>query len=181
MLKGARLMSDREDQEKKETKPWEKTFSDDQDKDQEGNFSRTRRRKQNSYHTMFTTILVVAIIALASAPIIYWVNHQSSFNHPTDTEQVADSSSSKKKSSANSAKTSVETSKVTSSKKASATSKKESSASSSSADEKYVTVEAGQGAYRVAVNNGITVDELYQLNGLSSGATLTPGQQIRVK
>ena len=104
MLKGARLMSDREDQEKKETKPWEKTFSDDQDKDQEGNFSRTRRRKQNSYHTMFTTILVVAIIALASAPIIYWVNHQSSFNHPTDTEQVADSSSSKKKSSANSAK-----------------------------------------------------------------------------
>ncbi|KRL92990.1 LysM peptidoglycan-binding domain-containing protein [Limosilactobacillus equigenerosi] len=45
----------------------------------------------------------------------------------------------------------------------------------------YATVQRGQGLYRVAVNNGITVQQLMQLNGLSSSANLQPGQQLRVR
>lgn len=43
----------------------------------------------------------------------------------------------------------------------------------------YATVQPGQGLYRVAVNHGLTVAQLRQLNpGLT---TLSPGQQVRVR
>lgn len=45
----------------------------------------------------------------------------------------------------------------------------------------YATVQRGQGLYRVAVNNGITVQQLMQMNGLSSSSNLQPGQQLRVR
>lgn len=182
-----------EKQPKHELKPWEKTFSDDQDLDQEGNLSRTKHRKQNSHNSMVTTILILAIIVLAATPVIYWWSHQSSFNHPqSDTERVAETSSTKKQSadkksttkkSTTSATTSSKTTKKASSKASSSSteSSSESSSSESSEDAKYVTVTAGQGIYRIAANNGISVDELRQLNGLSANATLTPGQQLRVK
>ncbi len=60
-----------------------------------------------------------------------------------------------------------------------------SSQESSSTDESngtYVTVGAGQGLYRVATNNGLSVNELLQLNpGLSAGSTINPGQRVRIK
>ena len=55
-----------------------------------------------------------------------------------------------------------------------------SSSSSSNSEAKYVTVSSGQGIYRVAVNNGLTVDQLLQLNP-GMGSNLNPGQQVRVK
>lgn len=45
----------------------------------------------------------------------------------------------------------------------------------------YYTVSAGENAYRIALNHNMTTEELYQLNGLQSGATITPGMQLRVK
>ena len=45
----------------------------------------------------------------------------------------------------------------------------------------YATVGAGQGIYRVAVNNGLTVQQLLQLNPGLAGTELKPGQQVRVK
>lgn len=56
-----------------------------------------------------------------------------------------------------------------------------SSSSASSSSGSYVTVGAGQGIYRIAANNGLTVSELLQLNGLTSTSTIKPGQQLRVK
>ncbi|MBF5067211.1 LysM peptidoglycan-binding domain-containing protein, partial [Salmonella enterica subsp. enterica serovar Istanbul] len=56
-----------------------------------------------------------------------------------------------------------------------------SSSSESSSGTKYVTVEAGQGVYRVATNAGISVDKLLELNGLSSDATISAGQRLRVR
>ncbi|MCT0223112.1 LysM domain-containing protein, partial [Lactiplantibacillus plantarum] len=53
--------------------------------------------------------------------------------------------------------------------------------SESSSGTKYVTVEAGQGVYRVATNAGISVDKLLELNGLSSDATISAGQRLRVR
>ena len=52
----------------------------------------------------------------------------------------------------------------------------------SSQQEQYISVPAGQGLYRVAVNNGLTLDQLLQLNpGLTANSSISPGQQIRVK
>ena len=45
----------------------------------------------------------------------------------------------------------------------------------------YATVQSGQGLYRVAVNNGISLQELLQLNGLNSASDIAPGQRLRVK
>ena len=54
--------------------------------------------------------------------------------------------------------------------------------SSSEAEHQYISVPAGQGLYRVAVNNGLTLDQLLQLNpGLSANSSISPGQQIRIK
>ncbi|GHP12753.1 peptidoglycan-binding protein [Lentilactobacillus fungorum] len=46
---------------------------------------------------------------------------------------------------------------------------------------KYATVKAGQGLYRVAVNHGISLNELLQLNGLTTNSAIHPGQRLRVK
>lgn len=60
--------------------------------------------------------------------------------------------------------------------------KSSSGASSTKNGKRYAEVGSGQGIYRVAVNNGLTVDQLLQMNpGLSSGSTITPGQKVRVK
>lgn len=187
-------MSDkREDQPKDEKKPWEKTFSDDQDLDQEGNLSRTKHRKQTTHNSMITTILIVIIIVLAATPVIYWIDHQSSFNKPDSGSETVAQSSTRHQSSTSHKKTSVKTSvsvkKASSTKESSSSAVKassdsetsSSSSSASSSDEKYVTVPAGQGLYRVAVNNGITVQKLCELNGISSSTALTPGQRLRVK
>ncbi|ANK59572.1 peptidoglycan-binding protein LysM [Loigolactobacillus backii] len=68
-----------------------------------------------------------------------------------------------------------------SSSSSSAASTSSSAASANSSSGSYVTVAAGQGVYRVAANNGLSVQELLKLNGLTSAATIKPGQQLRVK
>ncbi|GAF35397.1 LysM peptidoglycan-binding domain-containing protein [Lentilactobacillus farraginis] len=52
---------------------------------------------------------------------------------------------------------------------------------SSSGGHRYATVQAGQGIYRVAVNNGLTMAQLMEMNGLSSDSQIHPGQKLRVK
>ena len=52
----------------------------------------------------------------------------------------------------------------------------------STSDEKYISAPAGQGLYRIAVNNGLTLDQLLDLNpGLTPNSSLSPGQQVRVR
>ncbi|MFD1125887.1 LysM peptidoglycan-binding domain-containing protein [Lentilactobacillus raoultii] len=46
---------------------------------------------------------------------------------------------------------------------------------------RYATVQAGQGIYRVAVNNGLTMSQLMQMNGLSTASQIHPGERLRVK
>lgn len=89
----------REETRRQKDELWDKTFADNEDLGQDGHLSRTEHRRQRSHDSAVTTILIVLIIILAAAPIIYWVNHKQSFNHPIRTEQQAASSvSSKKKS-----------------------------------------------------------------------------------
>ena len=189
-------MKRREDERAEGNHLWDKTFEDNQDLDKEGNLSRTEHRKQSSATSRVTTILVVLIIILAAAPVLYWVNHEKSFSHPSQkTEQVASTTSSKKKASSKSAssassKSSTKLSKGKSTTSPSSTntsststsaSSSSSSTSASSSSAVYATVESGQGIYRVAVNNGLTVSELVKLNGISTTAKLYPGEKLRVR
>ncbi|WP_262336388.1 LysM peptidoglycan-binding domain-containing protein, partial [Limosilactobacillus fermentum] len=123
---------------------------------------------------------------------LYWVNHQQSFNHPQRTVKVASSSTatSKKKASSTSSSASVSKGKQASSSssvsKAASTSSSSalasfSSASSSSTTAVYTTVESGQGIYRVAKDNGLTVAELASLNGITTTTAIHPGERLRVK
>lgn len=43
------------------------------------------------------------------------------------------------------------------------------------------TVQAGDSLYRIAVSNGLSLDELLSLNGLNSSSTIHPGQTLKVK
>ena len=167
----------REDQ--RNEKLWDKTFTDNQDIDKEGHLSRMAHRKQSTHNAQITTILIVLIIILAATPVLYWVNHQQSFNHPQRTVKVASSSTatSKKKASSTSSSASVSKGKQASSSSSVSTS----SASSSSTTAVYTTVESGQGIYRVAKDNGLTVAELASLNGITTTTAIHPGERLRVK
>ncbi len=189
----------REDHRQEAGKLWDKTFEDNQDLDDSGHLSRTAHRKQSSHNSRITTILIVLIVILAATPIIYWVHHEQSFNHPQQTEKVAQSVSSKAKKASSHAKSktkskssATETAKAKSSSQADSTSitSAQSSSSSSAAAStsstsesgaKYTTVGSGQGIYRVATNNGLTVAELASLNNISPNTPLYPGQRLRVK
>ncbi|GLB46891.1 peptidoglycan-binding protein [Philodulcilactobacillus myokoensis] len=52
---------------------------------------------------------------------------------------------------------------------------------SSSTNGEYATVGSGQGIYRVAENAGISMQQLMQLNHLSSTSSIHPGERLRVK
>lgn len=190
----------REDQRPENEKLWDKTFEDDEDIDSKGNLSRVKRRKQDSHNSRITTILVVLIIILAAAPIIYWVRHEQAFDHPVRHEQVAESTKVTKKKSASgksshhkrhpSSSSSIDSSEDSSNTNISSTEMAASSAVSSSrsissssigTDNKYATVQSGQGIYRIAANNGLTVDELARMNNISPNTSLHPGQRLRVK
>lgn len=82
----------REESRRQRDELWDKTFDDNEDLDSEGHLSRTEHRRQRSHNSMVTTVLIVLIIILAATPVIYWVNHRQSFNHPVRTEQRAASS-----------------------------------------------------------------------------------------
>lgn len=189
----------REDQRPENEKLWDKTFEDSEDTDSKGNLSRVKRRKKDSQNSRITTILVVLIIILAAAPIFFWVRHEQSFDHPVREERVAQGTT--KKSASNKshhsrshhrAKTakhkssSVSSSNVnvdeeSSAAQSSVESSPASTESTSNNDNKYATVQSGQGIYRVAANNGLTVSELARLNNISPNAALQPGQRLRVK
>jgi LysM repeat protein len=164
------------------------------------------KKKRNTKNIMGSLIWVIIILAIGS--LAYYMTQKQDFlqnTGNTTTTQVAKSSSDKAKSSkkkvsskSNSAKSESKSSEAkTSSSKSSSSKVKSSSESTSSASvssvevpsssqssatgASYARVEAGQGLYRVAVNNGISVQKLMELNGLSSSSDIEPGQQLRVR
>lgn len=189
----------REDQRPENEKLWDKTFEDNEDVDSKGNLSRVKRRKQDSHNSRITTILVVLIIILAAAPIIYWVRHEQAFDHPVRHERVAQSAKVTKKKSASeksshhkrhpSSSSSIDSSQdysttnnsSTEMAASSAISSSRASSSSTESSNRYATVQSGQGIYRIAANNGLTVDQLARINNISPNTAVHPGQRLRVK
>lgn len=192
-------MSQKDDRHTK--KPWENTFEDE--KDELGNYSRTASRKSSHKNAVLTnSLLLVFVVIVIGTIALYFISQKTAnktFDDNGNVEVVSSTAqkSSKKKATtkAKSSSSEVESSQETStqeessqqesqaSSEATTSSASSSAAESSSAqDAQYVTVQAGQGLYRVATNNGLTVNELLTLNpGLTANSTLTPGQQIRVK
>ncbi|UQS82773.1 LysM peptidoglycan-binding domain-containing protein [Bombilactobacillus folatiphilus] len=56
-----------------------------------------------------------------------------------------------------------------------------SNAGSATNNSSYYVVQAHDNAYRIALNHGMTTQQLYQLNGLNSNTVLRPGMQLRVR
>lgn len=187
-------MSERRENSRQNNEPlWDKTFNGNEDIGKDGHLSRTEHRKKREHNSTITTVLIVIIIILAAFPLIYWINHKEALDHPVRTEQVAQSSKKKAhssstkrvKSSSSSAKAISSSSSLASSSVSSSSTSTSSAASASSSSEvsgaKYVTVQRNGSIYRIAAQNGITVNQLMQLNGLNLNSHLSPGQQLRVR
>lgn len=188
-------MSNRNDNH--DDKPWEKKFEDG--KDENGLYSRRASKRKDKLNSRLPLVLLLVFCFVIVATIALYFISLKTAAQPTNDDggniEVVTSGSSKssfKKSSAKKRKKSSSTKKEaeSSSSRAESSSQaessssvsEESSSSSQSEGSQYVTVAAGQGLYRIAVNNGLTVDQLVQLNpGLTPSSTVTPGQQLRVK
>lgn len=175
--------------------PWNKQFEDD--RDDQGNLSRVATRKKSHGTKVLQYVLWVLIALFIIVPVAYSAIASNSSNNNSGKDKIAVSSSSKsssssskkpkkhkKQSSSSSSAASSSSSAASSSAAssssapASSSSSSVSSSSSSSAAAGTYTVKAGDNAYRIAVNHGMTLAEFYQLNGRG---TLTPGQTVKVK
>lgn len=86
----------REESREANDRLWDKKFADSEDLGSDGYLSRTEHRRQREHNSTITTVLIVLIIILAAIPLIYWVNHKQTMNHPLRTERLAQSQSNKK-------------------------------------------------------------------------------------
>ena len=56
-------MSERREESREENdRLWDKTFTDDEDRDSDGHLSRTEHRRQREHNSTVTTVLIVLII-----------------------------------------------------------------------------------------------------------------------
>lgn len=164
----------------------------------------TREGKRNSSkNSMYITIIVVVLILVFTIPTAAYVylSHRDNLNQPQTTEtskveSVKRSSSSKKASDESSseqdsttdtteATVTTETSSdvygstSTSMSTTQSTTASSTTTSSSAATGTY-TVKASDNLYRIALNHGMTQQELMQMNGLTS-PTVSVGQVLKVK
>ncbi|PLS38123.1 hypothetical protein CYV26_05210 [Carnobacterium maltaromaticum] len=186
-----------DDQQKEEA--WSRKF-DDEGGFSEGNYSRTARKKaKGGISPILTTLCVfLALLIILPISVVWWYSNNKDVEDTgsaNDQVTMNSSSSSKESSSSSSKESSSESKPVESS----------SAVSSSSApveetpapveptppveetpppvEEPPVTntytVKSGDNLYRIAVNNGMTLDQIKQLNGLSSD-TVSVGQVLKI-
>lgn len=103
---------------------------------------------------------------------------QSRSNNPSYTAPNVSSSSSS--ASASSASTSESESSESATSSSASTDNAEASETSSTASAGTYTVQSGDNAYRIATNNGLTLDEFLTLNGKTE-ASVTPGEVVRIQ
>lgn len=184
-------MTDKE----KQNEPWEASFKDEQP----SQYSRSEHRRKSKRVSTTVGILVLLVVVLSFVPVY---NYLQTLNRPENTETAWTTSSSQssdtkvtdraKESSARAASkraAKASSKKAASEAKAKRESEKEAAKASSSAkqasstdeDKQYATVEAGQGAYRVAANAGISQQELQTLNPGVNLTNIYAGQKLRVK
>lgn len=196
-------MSENEEKVQKDsTEPWENGFSGSKAEPT----SRVAHRRKTQQVRVIIGVLIAAVVALSMVPVIGYLQ---TLNQPSSQEQAwsktmtsetkvtsfssdaakaKEKEESQKKADAEAeAKKQAEAEKTASEKATKEAEKKQSeskpkeSSKPDDKDQKTVAVEAGQGAYRVATNAGISVDELRTLNPGVNLDQLSAGQMLRVK
>ena len=154
------------------SKPWETLFDDD--RDDQGNLSRVATKKKRQGSSKLTWILAILLILVVLAPIIYVkISGDQSRNGANLSNDRVVIQSTKKSSKVPSVTSQQE-------EQTSASAQPSEQASASTAGSSY-TVQAGDNLYRIAVNHGMTLDELLQMNGMSAGSSIAPGTVLKVK
>lgn len=193
-------MSENEEKVQKDSKePWDSSFAESQP----AQTSRVAHRRKTQQVRVIIGVLIAAVVALSMVPVIGYLQ---TLNQPNSQEQAwsktvtsetkvtsfsSDANKTSEKDAAKKAEAEAESKKAEADKaakeseasqKAAASSQKATSESKDSEkDQKTVAVQAGQGAYRVATNAGISVDQLRTLNPGVNIDALSAGQMLRVK
>lgn len=167
--------------------PWEQSIYET---DGEADASRVGKRQNTKGNTAFLTILVILLLLIISIPIGTWLYIsrdkkpvENTVNSTQVSSSVVQSSSTVTSESTSSSSSSTEQTSSSSSSEVAANGENETPepTPASETEAEYTTVIAGEGFQQVAARNGITVEQLEQLNGMSSTETINPGQTLRVK
>ena len=185
--------------------PWEQPiYSVDGQEDQMPSRMQQGRRKRGN--SKFLTIVLLLLFLIAACPAVFSIWKHYVDNQPKQTQttkssttksSVAQSSSS---SSTNQSSTSTQAEETQASEEstqnAENTQNEQSQANQATQEnqntqdaqtttangEEYTTVQAGEGPASIASRTGVSVDEIYRLNGMTADDFyLSPGQQIRIK
>lgn len=191
-------------QQNEMNEPWEQPIYDTEG---EENYSRSAKRNSKKSNTTFLTIVLILIFLIVAIPIGTgaWVLFQKNKPETASTiESTIESSSStiestttkETESSSTESSTSIssETQESTQSSEQPVTppvvepetptvpATPETPTTPENAEGDYIEVLAGEGPNNVAARAGISVDELYRLNGMTAdNFFLTPGQQLRIR
>lgn len=164
--------------------PWEQPIYEVESEQVPSRVQSGRRKRGNH---RFLTIVLILLFIIAAGPAVFsvwklYVDHQ-----PT-TEKVASKESSTSTSTTNSTTESTQSTDSSATTAESTENQTEDantntdSQTQSQAGEEYTTVQAGEGPQSIANRTGVSVEEIYRLNGMTAdNFNLTPGQQIRIK
>ncbi|CAI3410106.1 LysM peptidoglycan-binding domain-containing protein [Enterococcus cecorum] len=196
---------------KKETEnlnePWEQPIYnvEDQEDQMPSRMQQGRRKRGNS---KFLTIVLLLLFLIAACPAAFGIWKHYVDNQPKQTQTTK--SSTKKSSASQTKESSATTSESTTQTEETQTSSSEATiaenqeATENAAEQntqenqegqnsqngetttengaEYTTVQAGEGPATVASRTGVSVEDIYRLNGMTAdNFHLTPGQQIRIK
>ena len=73
--KGGESMGSKNQKPSEENEPWNQTFSED--RDENGNLSRVKLRKENNNHNMITIVVVALIIIISLVALAYGMFKQN--------------------------------------------------------------------------------------------------------
>jgi len=173
--------------------PWEQSIYET---DKNAGGSRSEKRQQKKGNTVFLTILVILLLLIIALPVGTYLyvmrdkpNDNKNASQPSSSVVVQSSTkNSTTQPSSSSADASQEqpasSSDVTNGDGQNSSSSnvpQESTPQSVAEEPEYTEVLNGEGFQQVAARNGISIEQLEQLNGRSRNETLFPGDKLRVK
>ncbi|ALS00603.1 hypothetical protein ATZ33_04210 [Enterococcus silesiacus] len=161
--------------------PWEQSIYDT-DKNSGG--SRSEKRQQKKGNTVFLTILVILLLLIITLPVgtyLYVMRDKPNDNKETSKPSSSVVVQSSTKNSSTQPSSQASTSASSESVAEGQSSVIQETTPTSEVAEAYTEVLNGEGPNQVAARNGITTEELLQLNGLSMDSMLQPGQSLRIK
>lgn len=151
------------------------------------NLSRVQNNKRKNKNGFVAALLIIAIAFVALFPTFHYFIAENPTEHIAEPAKKSSSKSSSVKSSS---KASSKSSSSSSSSSQQSSSSSSSSQSSQQTEENNntqennagtYTVAAGDSLYTIAQNNGLTIDQLLQLNGLTADSAIYPGMSLKLK